>query len=205
VITQLKSFADIDMVTIDAGYAITKGFHVLKTLDGGSSWTDILTLKNQFDYFYYPAIFAVGSQTIYVASYTANNGIVFEKSNDAGKDWSKSEIKIQKDSSGNSVYGGTLVLSFINKSEGFLLISTMPACSLMLKALYRTTDGGNSWIFVGESDSKLNGGGMMKIEGYTTGMAFSNINTGYITCENRSNIKISVYRTTDSGKNWGVF
>lgn len=202
VITQPKSFADIDMVTFDTGYAITKDFHVVRTSDGGSSWTDILTQKNQIQYFYYPALFAVGSKTVYVAYYTAT-GIEVEKSIDADSSWSKSEIKMQV-SDWNSGYGGSLVLSFINESDGFLITSTSGACGQMARALYRTTDGGNNWTFVGKSaDPKLTSGGMTGINGYTTGMGFSSKNVGYITCTYRIT-DIPVYKTVDMGKNWSV-
>ena len=212
-IAQAKSFVKIDMVAINSGYAITKDFHVVKTSDGGNSWADILTISNISDDsagsaystdFPDIALFALDDKAVYVASFTANNGIVFEKSIDAGKSWSKSVLKIQKDSSGNSVYGGTLVLSFINKSEGFLLLSAMPACGLMSKVLYRTTDGGNNWSLASKSLNSEQANTMTEIHGYTTGMAFSDADTGYITCTYHGQTEISLYKTTDSGKSWSV-
>lgn len=199
---KLESFAAIDMVTIDTGYAITKEFHVLKTSDGGSSWTDILTINSSNDSSK-PALFALNDKMVYVASYTAS-GIEVGQSTDAGKNWSKFSIKMQIDDF-NSGYGGSLTLSFINESDGFLLTSGLPAAGLMGKALYKTSDGGKDWAYVGESQNSEQGAGdLTGINGYTTGMAFFHSGTGYITCTYHGQKEISVYKTADMGKSWSA-
>lgn len=191
----------IDMVTMESGYAITKDFHILNTSDGGKSWTDLLTLGKPFDYSGEPALFALDDKTVYVASYTAS-GIEVAKSMDDGKTWSKSAINKQGDDF-NSGYGGRLLLSFVNSSDGFLLASTPPALGQMGKALYRTSDGGNSWSFMDEGLNQGHGDGVRAgILGYTSGMAFTNTNTGFITCTYHGQSEISIYKTADSGKNW---
>jgi photosystem II stability/assembly factor-like uncharacterized protein len=189
---QPASFVKIDMVTIHTGYAITKDFHVLKTSDGGVSWTDVLTENSLFSYSDEPALFALGDSTVSAAFYTAS-GIEVEKSADGGKNWTKSEIKMQTDDF-NSGYGGSLYLNMVNPSDGFLLASTPPAAGLMAKALYRTSDAGCNWSLVD--------GITAEISGYTTGMAFSGANTGYITCTYHGQKEIAVYQTADGGKSW---
>ncbi len=202
-IKQPEPFIHIDMATISSGYAMTKNFHVLKTVDSGANWTDTLKINSHFSYSDEPALCVISDNVVYVASYTAS-GIEIQKSTDAGKSWSKNTIKMQVDDF-NSGYGGSLALSFINQSDGFLLTSGLPAAGLMNKALYRTSDGGNNWAYIGKSENPEQGAGdLAGINGYTTGVAFFNSGTGYITCTYHSQKEISVYKTGNSGKSWSA-
>jgi len=199
---QPEPFIHIDMVTISSGYAMTKNFHVLKTVDSGVNWTDTLTI-NSDSYSDGPALYVLNDKTVYVASYTASE-IEIQKSTDAGKSWSKNTMNMQVDDF-NSTYGGSLTLSFINQSDGFLLTSGLPAAGLMSKALYRTSDGGNNWAYIGKSENPEQGvGDLSGINGYTTGMTFFNSVTGYITCTYHGQKEISVYKTGNRGKSWSA-
>jgi photosystem II stability/assembly factor-like uncharacterized protein len=149
-----------------------------------------------------PALFVLNDKTVYVAYYTAA-GVEIEKTMDAGENWSKSEIQMHNGI--QSAYGGSLELSFVNSSDGYLLTSSDPAAGMMGKALYSTTDGGSDWVFAGRSYVPAPGNaGMAGIAGYTTGMAFSNIYTGFITCTYHGQNEISVYKTADRGKSWAA-
>lgn len=208
-LTQSKSFSNIDMVTINYGYAITKDFHLAKTSNSGRNWVNILTINNISDDSEEPALFVLDDKTIYIASYMTT-GIEVEKSIDAGISWSKIAIKMQV-ADANSGYGGSLMLSFINKSDGFLLTSSGPACGQMSKALYKTTNGGNNWYLISSWDlngdyliSAKGGKNTVGINGYTTGMTFFNANIGFITCTYHGQTETSVYKTTDGGKSWFV-
>ena len=209
VISQSKLLSDIDMVTINSGYAITQDFHIVKTLDNGSNWTNILTINSVSVDSENPALFVLDDKTVYVASFTTT-GIDVYKSVDAGANWNKSTIKMQVDDV-NSGYGGSLFLSFINDDDGFLIANASPAAGLMSKALYKTTDGGINWSLVNNwnvgGDSLISSQAddhATKINGYTTGMSFSNAHTGFITCKYHGQTEISVYKTSDGGKNWSV-
>jgi photosystem II stability/assembly factor-like uncharacterized protein len=202
-IKQPERFAQIDMVTADSGYAITKQFHVLKTSDGGSSWNDVFTINSLFSYSDEPALFALNAKIVMIAFYTTS-GIEMEKSIDSGKHWFQYVIKMDTNDF-DTGYGGSLALSFTNQSDGFLLTSTFPAAGLMGKALYKTTDGGVNWSFVGKnSNSEQESGTLTGVDGYTTGLTFSGTGTGYITCTYHGQNKISVYKTVNSGKSWFV-
>ena len=193
-----EPFAEIAMATADSGYAIDRNFHVLKTLDGGANWLDLLTVNSALDYSDHPALFVLDDKTVFAAFYTAD-GIEVGKSSDSGASWSRSAIKKQGDDL-HSGYGGSLVLSFINPSDGFLLASSPPALGQMGKAFYKTTDGGSEWSLV----ANLDHGNIMEMNGYTTGMAFFNTEVGYITCTYHGQKEISVYKTVDGGKSWSV-
>lgn len=191
---QTNSFSKIDMVTVDSGYAITKDFRVLKTTDGGKNWTRLLTIDDSSGFSDGPALFVRDDKTVFVAFDTVS-GIEVQKSMDSGKSWSESMIKMQTDDP-NTDYGGGLAMSFVNPSDGFLLTSSLPAAGQMGKALYKTLDGGKSWTLAGESLANING--------YTTGMTFSDASTSYITCTYHGQKEISVYRTKDGGKSWAT-
>lgn len=198
---QKEPFIDLKMVTNRLGYAITKRFHVIKTSDGGESWTEILKINSALEYSDEPALFAYDDKTVSIAFYT-DSGIEVKKSIDGGKNWSISSIKMQTDSA-DSGYGGSLNLSFVDQSDGFLLTSGMPAAGLMGKALYKTSDGGNSWIYIGRSQNPDQEAVNLKgINGYTTGMAFFHSDVGYITCTYHGQKELSVYKTVDGGKSW---
>jgi photosystem II stability/assembly factor-like uncharacterized protein len=202
-IVKQSQFIRINMTTVDSGYAITPKFHLLRTSNGGNSWSDILTIVSLFSYSDQPALFVLNDKTVYIASYTTS-GVEIRKSTDSGESWSKSAIKMQTDDF-NSGYGGSLALSFIDQSDGFLLTSGLPAAGLMGKAFYKTSDGGNNWSLVGGNSNPTKGSrNIAGINGYTTGMAFLSKDTGYITCKYHGQNEISVYKTADSGTSWSV-
>ncbi|MCM1537274.1 MAG: hypothetical protein NC254_02620 [bacterium] len=88
---------------------------------------------------------------------------------------------------------GTVYVSFSDTSNGYLLICSDPACGLMEKYLYRTTDGGNSFSFVADLGSV--------VSGYPTGIAFCNGEVGYIGVSPRSG-EDYLYCTRDGGETW---
>lgn len=199
--SQPETFWSVSMATEKVGYAVTKNFHLLRTENGWVSCMDVLILRNPAADSGNPAVFALNENTVYAAFFT-DSGIEIEKSADAGKSWSKSRIKMQTDAFGSG-YGGSLALSFIGASEGFLLSSGLPAAGQMEKALYWATGRGNAWSFVGRSQNPQSGSKKMAgINGYTTGMSFFGSGAGYITCTYHGQKEISVYRTNDNGESW---
>lgn len=195
---QAEPFLKLSMVTGKIGYAVTKKLHVLKTEDGWATFQNLQTLESPSVVDTgTPAIFALNKNTVYVSFFTSS-GFQVEKSDDAGKQWSQSEIKMQTDDP-NSGYGGSLALNFPNSSEGFLFASSLPAAGLMGKALYQTSDRGSHWKLFGDNQTASNPDGIM---GYPTGMAFFSSNIGVITCTYHGKTALPVYRSSDGGKHW---
>ncbi len=191
-----EPFADFGMTGTGIEYAITKDFRVVKTEDGWNHTVDLLSLEPFADYVGNPALDVFQDKAIHVAAFL-KTGIDVEQSVDAGKSWAKSVIPVKEDDSG---YGGSLSLSFVSPSEGFLLSCGPPAGGMMGKVLYRTSDGGKSWGKVdGERDSAAK---LSKIDGYPTGITFFDSEAGIITCTYHGGTRIPVYRSTDSGKSW---
>lgn len=189
-----KSFLQIDMVTLDIGYAITSNFDVLKTVDGGKNWAKVLAVSGNIKKVGKPALSALDEDTLYVAFYS-KSGIEVKKSIDGGKSWSAAQIEMQVND-GNPAYGGRLSLNFPDKFHGYLASSSSPAAGLMGKVFYRSWDRGERWSDVGVD--------LTNVDGYTTGIAFSGKNKGFITCTYHGQQEISVYKTTDRGKKWAV-
>jgi Uncharacterized protein related to plant photosystem II stability/assembly factor len=179
------------MVTEKLGYALTSSSRLLKTENGGNSWVNLSAAGSVAADSGTSTFCVLGDKIILIAA-DIDSGIEVKKSVDGGGSWTKSVIKCSSDDF-DSGYGGNLSLNFVSQSDGFLLTESLPAGGLMSKVLYKTTDGGSHWSRLG----KLTG-----INGYPTGMAFSDTGTGFITCTYHGQKEISVYRTADAGKSW---
>ena len=196
------------MATADSGYAVTSDSRLVKTSDRGKNWTEVRTVGNGSEAGDGGALFALDEKTVFIA-FRTSTGIEFGRSSDAGANWSKSSIKTNVDDA-NAGYGGNLFLNFVDGTNGFLLSSSAAGLGQMSKALYRTTDGGNSWLMVdqwdlgGSSSGPAQGKQNARIQGYTTGMAFCTPSKGLITCSYHGQSEISVYQTADGGKSWSV-
>ncbi|MNC15857.1 BNR/Asp-box repeat protein [compost metagenome] len=66
----------------------------------------------------------------------------------------------------------------------------------MGKTLYKTEDEGKSWSFVNDVSQS--------IEGYVTGVSFSNDKIGWIAATHHGEVLVPLYRTKDGGKSWNV-
>lgn len=190
-ISEPPDFADLDMLSADSGYAVTSGLKIVKTSDGGRSWTQISAMEGTDGA---AAICTPDKKTLYAAAFTTA-GITVERFADGGANFSATSIPL---STGDFDWGGSLSLSFVDPTHGYLLTSSFPAAGLMGRALYKTDDG-RSWTKVADSS-----GAFSSFRGYTTGMAFGNLNTGFITCTYHGETAIPVYKTTDGGKSWSV-
>lgn len=118
----------IDFYDDKNGLAVGTDDLILKTTDGGNTWTQIASATG---YLFYSLQY-VNSQTIYLSGYKLESGApvksAFFKSTDGGNNWNLiSEIPGYRITS----------FDFINSSLGI-------ACGNR-SGIFKTTDGGNSW------------------------------------------------------------
>lgn len=118
----------IDFYDDKNGLAVGTNDLILKTTDGGNTWTQIPSATG---YLFYSLQY-VDSQTIYLSGYKIETGApvksAFFKSTDGGNNWNLiSEIPGYRITS----------FDFINSSLGF-------ACGNK-SGIFKTTDGGNNW------------------------------------------------------------
>ena len=77
------TFAQIDMVSESEGYAVNEDGHILKTEDGGETWTDVYGTGEPDGS---PVICAVDGETVYALTMSGNEP-VFLSTADAGATW----------------------------------------------------------------------------------------------------------------------
>jgi len=133
--------AAIDFVNPATGWIVAElsnhDFAVLHTTDAGSSWTRQLRGTG-------------GDMGEYARFFDSRNGVlvllgpqaVMFQTGDGGKTWSRDELQA----------GGGHVVSadFIDARHGWLLVQVSNLAGPVTEALYRTADGGATWLDVGE-------------------------------------------------------
>lgn len=98
-----------------------------------------------------------------------------------------------------------VAMDFDSEQDGWLLTSSGPAAGLMEKSLFHTTDGGVSWQLVVcgcSGDEFVPTTGWMYGGLYTTGMAFRDATTGWVTGQYHGGDPLQVLRTDDGGLTW---
>lgn len=110
---------------------------------------------------------------------------------DAGKNWEDTQIPFQK----YTQWGGcnTIYTSFADEKNGYVLYCSDPAAGIMEKLLFKTTDGGRSFIFWADISNT--------IDGYPSGISFSSAFDGIISTTYHGG-KYSLYQTNDAGNSW---
>ncbi|BBH22276.1 hypothetical protein Back11_36210 [Paenibacillus baekrokdamisoli] len=76
----------------------------------------------------------------------------------------------------------------------WIMLTSEPAAGLMDKTLYKTSNGGKSWVYVKDVS--------LIVDGYVTGIAFRNDKNGWIAATQHGEALLPLYRTTDGGKTW---
>ena len=197
----------VKFINSDTGYAVGLFGAIIKTNDGGISWT----VENSTTTLSLTSISCVGSNIAYAvggANYTNPPKSIILKTIDGGQSWTKQTTDLTRRL--NSVY-------FINQDTGFAVShdtilktinggqtwSSYPVgYNYLTKVLftnnqigyaiggfgriYRTTDCGNSWI-------QENVGTNFKLQS----ICFINDSIGYV-----GGLGKQIYKTTDNGLHW---
>ena len=112
------------------------------------------------------------------------------QSTDEGKTWEKSNVT-------TSPQVRARFLDFASEQNGFLIISYDRTMGFEANAIYKTEDGGESWLlagFVEQTNQHVSGGGFMNEQiGY---ISFGSVR------ENDEPERPSLYRTADGGETW---
>jgi beta-lactamase regulating signal transducer with metallopeptidase domain len=207
---QPAALSQIRMITQKTGWALTKDNQILKTADGGATWANVsipALLQTQASWKSLPtsACF-VDEQTAFVAAPSGPasepHGIVY-RTGDEGKTWSS--VQLPSGTSWERYDINGLLVDFPDASHGYIMTTSSPGLGQMLKALYKTDDGGKSYSFAKEITGFTDVQGKFSgIEGYPTGMAFSSATTGFVTCTYHGQENPQIYKTTDGGLTWGL-
>lgn len=185
-------YSDLFMVNETTGWVI-KNNAVLRTINGGVYWNDVSPYNKANDtqpvastYFYDGNIAWISLEK----DLNDGNKLIVYHTTDGGKHWSKELLPTIEAWEGS----GSEIINFIDPLNGFILVTSLPSLGLMDKSIYKTKDGGKSWLRIGKITDK--------IASYPTGMTFKNTLEGWITSSNHGQNYILTFKTDDGGYSW---
>lgn len=201
----------IRMINDQQGWAIA-GRSVLRTHDGGRTWSDVtpagidapastiptpvpqgrtsIELKAAF----------LGPQAGWVAAPGLDRISIFH-TDDAGQTWRTTELAV---ASAQQVYPIDVVsFTFLDDKVGWLLRSMDVSAAHEEVELYRTQNGGSSWQRIASAKQGATGEELGSISslGQKTGVGFRDPANGWLTGFSAGE-GVYLYRTTDGGSTW---
>jgi len=207
--TQPGNLAQITMIDRNVGWALTRDDQIFRTADGGGVWTDVSIFQAPVSGQIAPVTGAcfLDEKTAFVATNTGTDNqpqIVVYYTSDKGATWNRTSIATKLDWEKNDV--GGLMVSFVDASNGYLMVTGTPGAGQMAKSLYRTTDGGRTFAFSGDITGMSDASGTMSgVAGYPTGMTFATPETGFVTCSYSAYTFVLMFKTTDGGMTWKLW
>jgi photosystem II stability/assembly factor-like uncharacterized protein len=187
-------YSNLLMVNKTTGWIIRNN-KVLRTVNGGVNWIDVSPYSSSKTNDNQPIV-----STCFYDSNTAwatvgtdlndGNNLSVYHTTDGGEYWIKALLPTMEQWEGT----GRENISFIDSLNGFILVTSLPALGQMDKSIYKTNDGGKSWLRIGNITDK--------IASYPTGMTFKNNKEGWITSSNHGQDFILTFKTDDGGYSW---
>ena len=201
---QPLTITTIHMFDSNIGWAIggpiNIGDHVLRTGDGGQTWTDVTppepasppeTPARAVSHF-------MDEQTAWAAYSYFNGGEasgVVWRTTDGGQTWQASALVNWADAGD---YFDPTDMQFLDRQNGFLLAHLGVGMSHDYVSLYRTRDGGANWERV--ADPALNN---LQMSCGKTGMVFADSQTGWVTGDCYGVAPgVFLQATGDGGQTW---
>ena len=175
----------LSMKDVFNGWAIGDSY-LLKTKDGGVTWTDITpqnaTFVNGVSGFFSSATagwFLTGESKLY-------------RTTDGGLKWTAYSVPF-----------GNGYMQFTDGYHGFVLSGQPSGMNKQAVAMYKTNDGGATWTKTYDNAPNLpNPGTSLPFGGHKNGMTFRDSLNGWVGGDTPMDGFVYLYRTIDAGKNW---
>ena len=193
---QVGPFSSLRMIDATTGWALA-GKAVLQTSDGGMHWKDVtppgysLTPDSVMD--------ALTSSQAWVAIPQSGYTTRVFRTIDGGQTWQSSTIP--DDQTGTRV----AQITFVNAQDGWILANRGGAATAEIVNIYRTTDGGKTWISVSQALAASTDGpppGHLPFGGAKSGIHFLNASTGWVTGTVLLPGLAWLYVSHDGGSTW---
>ncbi|MFL5655481.1 MAG: WD40/YVTN/BNR-like repeat-containing protein [Ktedonobacteraceae bacterium] len=193
---QPGAFASLRMIDATTGWALA-GKAVLHTTDGGMQWNDIT-----------PPGYSINPGSVMDALTASQAWVAIPQSGyttrifrtvDGGQTWQSSTIP--NDQTGTRV----AQITFVNAQDGWILANRGGAASAEIVNIYRTTDGGRTWISVSRALAASTDGpppGHLPFGGAKSGIHFLNASTGWVTGTVLLPGLAWLYVSHDGGSTW---
>src|SRR5712692_10069758 len=178
----VNSLQTIHMIDATTGWALTNT-SVLYTTNGWSTWKDVTPHK--------AALVAGGyflsGEEAWIAESGQQPGAIVSHTTDGGQTWQSATLSA-------NVPVDPARMSFINSQDGWIEGETGGATGNDFETIFRTTNGGKSWVAVASTGSD-NTPATFPYAGRKTGLTFVNASTGWATSN-------GLYVTHDGGATW---
>lgn len=163
------------------------------TTDGGQSWQNVTPRSGWMDQSIVKGFFL--NQTtawlIQPNQQDFNHGTLF-RTTDRGQTWEAIQVPFGPDS-----------MQFLNSEDGWVMADRGAAAGSMAVDIYKTTDSGSTWTKIRRAGPQSqNHPGALPFGGDKSGMAFKNMQEGWIGGTQPVMGHSYLYRTKDNGKTW---
>ncbi len=174
------------MLDTSNGWAIGNGY-LLRTTNGGVTWYNVLP-EDAPTGGYFPT--PIKGWAISGFS-DVSTGSLYRTTN-GGQSWTRYDVPF------NNGY-----IKFLDDNTGYVLEITGAAMNKQSVVLFKTTDGGATWVQNYNNDPNAPGAGnSLPLGGHKNGMTFSSATTGWVGGDIPINGSIYLYKTTNSGMTW---
>lgn len=182
--------ASIRMFDLVNGWG-QRGSRVMHTRDGGRNWKDVSPQAGDPDQELIPAYF-LNAQAAWVnyPSPDYKQGTLY-RTVDSGAHWLPSSVPF-----------GPAVLQALDSQTLFAMADRGAAAGSQAVDIYRSTDRGATWEQLYHINPQDSSGSSLPFGGDKTGMAFRDLNNGWITGVEPLDGFVYLYATQDGGATW---
>lgn len=206
-VTDWAGYEQFRMVSQRIGWTVAGQNEVLRTIDGGRTWSNVLPLTNLTK----SSMPVTKVQIIASKFYDANRAWVVASPTGGGQSM---DVRVFSTTNGGQSWSTTslfidakkgvdpISIDFANSNDGLLLLGINGRTHV---AVYRTDDGGRKWVKVSGTKAGSGGNGLPDI-GTKVGLRMLSSKVAFVTMVGSIGAKGQrvqpIYRTTDGGRTW---